>query len=140
MRYLIIIFCILILSQESSFASELRFECPTEIQTNQTIKNKAPTGWTSLREAQSRHWLDSLSIFDGPPQDLASLVPDDEDNQEIKKTVWTFNKKKKRPIWMTCSYLKTDMLFAKALPMEITQCKLILSKNNPQSVIGINCK
>lgn len=94
MRYFFIIFCILILLQESIFASELRFECPSEIQTNQTIKNKIPIGWTSLREAQSRHWLDSLSVFDGPPQDLASLVPNNQDNQEIKKTVWTFNKKK----------------------------------------------
>ncbi len=140
MRYYQVIVFILLLPLGYIFAAELRFECPPEIQTTQAAKGKAPEGWSSLRETQSRQWLDSVGVFDGPPQELAALVPDNEENQDLKKTVWTFNKKKERPIWLSCSYLKTDMLFAKSLPMEITQCRLLTSKSKSESAIGLSCK
>ncbi len=82
------------LSTSNIVAAESRYECPPEIQTDQSLKDKAPDGFSSLRENQSRGWLDSLSVFDGPPQELASLVPDNEENQDIKKTIWTFKKKR----------------------------------------------
>jgi hypothetical protein len=99
-----------------------------------------PDGWTSISDTQSKHWFSTLSVFDGPPQDLASLVPDNEENQDLSKTIWTFNKKKERPIWIACSYLKTNLLLAKELPLKISQCSVILLKTKPQSLIGLRCK
>ena len=122
------------------FAAELRFECPAEIQTTQNIKEPAPEGWASIPNPQSKKYLDSISVFDGPPEELASLVPDNEENQILSKTVWSFHKKKDRPIWLACSYLRTDIVLAKALPLEITQCKVVLSKNKPHSIVGLTCK
>lgn len=121
-------------------ASELRFECPIEIKTSQTLKDKTPEGWANLQDSNAHQWLNSITVFDGPPQELASLVPDNESNSDWKKSIWTFNKIKKNPIWFTCNYLKTDIVLAKALPLEITQCHILFSKGKSSSILGLVCK
>ncbi|MBY0414024.1 MAG: hypothetical protein K2Q18_07655 [Bdellovibrionales bacterium] len=121
-------------------AAESSYECPPEITTTQAVKDKTPDGWSSLQDTNSKHWLDTVMVFDGPPEELASLVPDNSNNQDIKKTVWSFQKKKERPIWFTCSYLKTSVLFAKPLPLEITQCRVLLAKKNKANAVGLLCK
>jgi hypothetical protein len=131
---------IMLLPLASMAASEISYECPPEMTTIQTLKDKAPEGWTPHQVANARHSLDSIMIFDGPPVELASLVPNNESNKDNRKTFWTFVKKKERPIWFTCSYLKTDIVFAKSLPLDITQCRMLLSKNKVHSITGLICE
>jgi hypothetical protein len=129
-----------ILITQSVVAAEIRYECPPEIRTVQSIEDNTPVGWEVIQESHPKHWQDSIMVFDGPPKELASLVPDNERNQDIKKTVWTFSKEKERSIWFTCSYHWTDIQLAKELPKEITKCKPIPSKRKPVTAIGLVCK
>lgn len=120
--------------------AESRYECPPEMSTTQTMKGRVSTGWSFLQDTNARHRPESVMVFDGPPQELASLVPDDESSEDPNKTVWTFNKNKSRPIWFTCSYSKTSFLFARALPLDVTQCKIFRSQAQNPSAIGLICK
>jgi hypothetical protein len=139
MIHYFVVFVILFFSVRSLFAAETRYECPPEIQTTQSGKN-APEGWTAVSQNDSHHWINSVGVFDGPPQEMASLVPDDEENLDPAKTVWTFSKKKERPIWFSCGYARTDVLLAKELPLDITQCRLMVSKKKPVNYLGLVCK
>ena len=123
-----------------SYSAESRFDCPPQIQTTQSLKGKAPDGWTSIRETRYPQWLKSIAIFDGPPNEHADLVPDNEVNQDPEKTVWTFNKKKDRSLYLACEYSGTEMLLVKELSRHITQCRMILSISNPPSGTGLLCK
>lgn len=92
-----------------------------------------------MRSPQVRHWLENVTVYDGPPAEMASLVPDNEGRAK-DKALWTFSKRKERPIWIACSYLKTDLLYAKALPLDTTYCQVAESKSKPPSIVGVICR
>ncbi len=55
-------------SQTTGGSSDIRYECPIKFQTVQTLKDQAPEGWSFFRESQSRQFLDTVTVFDGPPE------------------------------------------------------------------------
>jgi hypothetical protein len=122
-------------------AAETLYECPREIHTEQSaVKVKIPEGWQAKRNYNFEPQLRThLLVYDGPPEDGASLVPDIEDSDPVK-TVWTFNKKKERSIWLGCEYVGTRIVLAKELPTNVTSCRLLLEKTKSKDPIGLICK
>ncbi len=135
---------ILVFLQVSSdaMASKISYECPSEIHTEQSaVKTKVPSGWLAKRAYNFEPQLRThMSVYDGPPEQGASLIPDDEENTDITKTSWSFGKKKERSIWLACEYTGTGILLTKELPKEATLCRLLLSKTKTPEAIGFVCK
>jgi hypothetical protein len=139
LRYVSLI-CFSVLFILPAQASETRFECPPQIHTNQSVSGKTPDGWSAARETRYPQSLKAIDVFDGLPQEHADLVPDDEQNQDPSKAIWTFEKKKENSIWFACAYSGTDVLLTKELPRDITQCRPILTKGRSSDYIVLVCK
>ncbi|HEY6299869.1 MAG TPA: STY0301 family protein [Candidatus Binatus sp.] len=86
-----------------------------------------------------------VTIFDGPPAEQASLVPDNE------KTVgdniiqaWQLPKSE-RGYWLQCNYANTTAQISRRLSANVTRCEVVLDHNmhfggGGNVVKSVNCK
>ena len=97
-----------------------------EIQVNQSLT--APVaGWTEGQENYPTE-LSGLTVFDGPPEELASLVPDG-DSEDGKTTTesWTLAANP-RGYWITCHYASTTVTLTQRLPDSAARCDVVRDK------------
>ena len=73
----------------------------------------------------------AISVFDGPPSEMADLVPD---NPNARIVQWTFKKPRTRDIYIVCNYADTRIGLARKAPPEVASCSL--SVTSP----GVICK
>jgi hypothetical protein len=108
-----------------AFAGELR--CPPEIAVEQKA-NDPPVGWT-VGYNGFRNGLASVTIYDGPPEQGASLVYDDEKTAPDTITqTWTLVPGA-RGYWMTCGYSNTAAQVSRKIPANATRCEVVLERN-----------
>ena len=100
--------------------------CPSTITVEQ--KASAPNDW-SLGYAKDAAELSSVTIFEGPPEELASLKYDDERTvkDEIIQT-WELPASK-RGYWIVCGYANTTAQLRRKLPDDIRACEVIMAKD-----------
>jgi len=67
--------------------------------------------------------VESISVFDGPPAEMADLVPDNADTSSREPPYWTLGKPE-RPTWVVCHYRKLKGTREFALPKAYTKCRL----------------
>ena len=101
--------------------------CPRTI----AVEQKAaapPTEW-SLGYAAAPAELSSVTIFDGPPEEQASLKYDDERTikDEIVQT-WELPASA-RGYWIVCGYSNTAAQLRRKLPDDIRGCKVAIEKD-----------
>lgn len=90
----------------SGMANAEKMTCPDSLQ----IKNKP-------------HRLNGVSLFQGPPQQLAELIPDTQD-----KTEWTlkdyqdYAREKDLPLFLVCRYHGTDKAVTIKVPGTAQVC------------------
>ncbi|MEO7936542.1 MAG: STY0301 family protein [Dokdonella sp.] len=106
-------------------SAPLAIECPSSIAPTATVTN-APPGW-SVVSGEASSPFDSLAIFDGNPSELASLVPD-RDLPDTKvgargEAEWDFEGGA-RNIWVGCSYSRTTVSLAQAIPDGSVKCRV----------------
>lgn len=119
-------------------------ECPAQLSTSQMPAGELPAGWTGIARTQSSISETkpgastteatppvAISVFDGPPSEMADLVPD---NPNARVVQWTFKKPRTRDIYVVCNYADTRIALARKAPAEVTSCAL--SVTTP----GIICK
>ena len=96
------------------------FQCPDHV-VAQTVMEPLEAGspW-EIRAGENGGFrtLAGITIFDGTPEEMASLAPDTQDGQ----SVWTFAAQKQRKIWLECNYNNTPLKLARALPDTVTRC------------------
>src|ERR1700683_34878 len=99
--------------------------CPQSIAVEQ--KASAQDQW-SVDYARDQAALSSITIFDGPPQEQASLKYDDERTvkDEIIE-VWKLPKSD-RGYWMQCGDANTTAQLSRKLPAEVSSCEAVLEK------------
>ncbi len=99
--------------------------CPHNIPVEQ--KADPPDQWT-VGYSREQAELSSATIFDGPPEDRASLKYDDETTTktEIVQT-WELPPGK-RGYWIVCGYSNTTAQLRRKLPNDIRTCTVILEK------------
>ncbi len=106
-------------------SAPLIIECPASIKPTVSV-GIVPPGWSTVSgEASSP--FDGLSIFDGNPSELASLVPD-RDLPDTKvgthgEAEWDFEGGAKN-IWVGCSYAHTTVSLARAIPDGVVKCRV----------------
>lgn len=100
--------------------------CPMKIDVEEKIV--APqAGWTEGLSGLPTE-LAGISVFDGPPEELADLVPDDGvDAADARSDIWNLPKKD-RGYWLTCRYSSTTVTLTRQLPATVARCEAVYEK------------
>jgi hypothetical protein len=100
--------------------------CPMEIDVEEKIA--APqAGWTEGLSGLPTE-LAGISVFDGPPEEVAQLVPDDgADAADTRSDIWNLPKND-RGYWLTCRYSSTTVTLTRQLPATVTRCEVAYEK------------
>jgi hypothetical protein len=108
------------------------FTCPAEIESDATA------GGTP-QSFKFRY----VSFFDGDPEELADLAPDEGPDPKKLEQHWQFTRTAGRPIVMICRYHGTQQTVRKDVPAGIKQCRLeglIDAKGEIQGSPTLTCK
>jgi hypothetical protein len=84
-----------------------------------------------------------VSFFDGDPEELADLAPEELPNADKLAQRWEFVRTKGRPIVMICRYHGTQQTVRKEVPANIKECRLegtIDAKGEIQGSPTLTCK
>lgn len=128
-------------------AADWKLDCPAQLPTAQSVAGAVPDGWFAVDRTTSavRDVAPgvataapaspvSISVFDGPPAEMADLVPD---NPNAKVQRWTLGKPRTRDIYIVCNYLDTRLKLARKVPAEVTSCA---APPRDGAVTGVVCK
>jgi hypothetical protein len=100
--------------------------CPMKIDVEEKIAAPQP-GWTEGLSGLPTE-LAGISVFDGPPEELADLVPDDGvDAADARSDIWNLPKND-RGYWLTCRYSSTTVTLTRQLPATVTRCEAVYEK------------
>jgi hypothetical protein len=117
--------------------------CPRTIAVEQ--KASAPALDWSVSYSGYETAIQGVTIFEGPPAEQASLVPDNEktSGDNVIQT-WRLTKSD-RGYWLQCNYANTTAQIARRLPDSITRCDVVYDHNQhfaggSNVVKSVNCK
>jgi hypothetical protein len=94
--------------------------CPPRISTTQTLAQPA-AGWVDKKNT-SPNVLAGLTFFDGPPEEQASLAPDESHVKGKLVESWQLFPNPPRLYWLACIYSGTSITLARPLPKELRTC------------------
>jgi hypothetical protein len=106
-------------------AAHAQVVCPPSVAVEQ--KAATPNEW-SVEYSKQPAELAAVTIFDGPPEQMASLKYDDErtTKSEIIQT-WKLPPSD-RGYWMVCGYSNTTTLLRRKLPNDVRACEVVFEK------------
>jgi hypothetical protein len=115
-------------------AADWKLDCPARLSTTQSTGGPMPSGWSAIARTTSAVQPVapgvaiaaatppiSISVFDGPPAEMADLVPD---NPNAKVQRWTFGRPRTRDIYIVCNYADTRIKLSRKAPAEVASCAL----------------
>lgn len=101
--------------------------CPFEIVVEQTLTEPVD-GWTSEVDPWPTE-LVNLSVFDGPPVELAELIYDEEiEDAETWTISWLLQVDNPRGYWIRCRYANTLVTITQQLPAGVARCDMVFEK------------
>ncbi len=106
------------------------FKVPPAIDVKQNIST-IPDGWTPSQE-QAKHVLAGITVFDGRPEEMASLVYNHEVEQKAKHRMilsWHLYANSKDGIWLRCSYAATNVVLSAPLPPNVKELRVTYDTN-----------
>ena len=118
--------------------------CPATIVVEQRASAPAPDWTVSYSGYETA--VAGVTIFDGPPAQQASLVPDSE--QPVGDNIFQVWKlpKSDRGYWLQCNYANTTAQISRPLPANSRRCDVVLNHNvrfgggGGNVVRSVNCK
>jgi hypothetical protein len=96
--------------------------CPLTIAVEQ--KASSPTADWTVTYSKYPTELAQVTIFNGPPKELASLVPDDEKKSKTEMIQTWELPKDARGYWLQCDYANTTAGIYRQLPATATRCRV----------------
>ncbi len=113
----------LLLAPASAFAD---VGCPQAVVTTQALA--APqAGWTAGLDKLPTE-VAGVSVFEGPPEEMADLVPDDgKDTADTRSDIWNLPQSD-RGYWLVCHYSSTTVILSRQLPATVTRCEAVYEK------------
>ena len=100
--------------------------CPMAIEVEEKLVAPQP-GWTEGQSGLPTE-LAGISVFDGPPEELAELVPDDGAHAgDMRSDIWNLPRND-RGYWLTCRYSSTTVTLTRQLPATVTRCEAVYEK------------
>lgn len=104
-----------LLSLEAKAADTM---CPAFIEAQRSVK-VLPAGWAAIIKEEHIP-LHHIEIFDGPVEEMASLIPDLEKDTYAAWKLGAY----KRGIWLGCFYDGAVIKLSKRLPDNLSECKV----------------
>jgi hypothetical protein len=117
--------------------------CPATVTVEQRASPPAPDWAVTYSGYQTA--VAGVTIFDGPPAEQASLVPDSEKpSGDNIIQIWQLPKSD-RGYWLQCNYANTTAQISRRLPASVSRCDVVLNHNQRFSggsyvVKSVNCK
>ncbi len=110
---------VLLVFLSSAIAKAEDFVCPDHVETTMVMEPLDVTSpWTIRTAHDNGQTLTGMTVFDGPPDEMASLVPD----EQGEFPVWIFTAEKPRAMWVECNYYNTPLKLSRVLPDAATRC------------------
>ena len=109
------------------------FNCPAAFPIKALKFVPTEDGWTTRNGEPAP--LYSAEVFDGPPEQLASLIPD---ASSKGSSTWTLEGSYPQGIWLQCTYAGGALTLTRRLPKTPAVCVARypkLSKGRPESVL-----
>jgi hypothetical protein len=105
-----------------------QLELPKTPLVMQQIKSVHP-GWTmSLDDAN--HVLKNITVYDGNPSELASLIPDKANrNRKEIYSVWYINSEQKMYTWIKCEFSGTSVTLSQPVPLGTKEIRVYYIPN-----------
>ncbi len=101
--------------------------CPPTLVVEQ--KTAAPAPDWSVTYSGYDTAIAGVTIFEGPPGEQASLVPDREQTtSEIVVQTWSLAKSD-RGYWLQCEYANTTAQISRRLPADVSRCDATYERN-----------
>lgn len=101
--------------------------CPASIAVEQRGV-QVPQGW-SAGDSGIHPELIGVTIYEGPPEERASLVYDDE-KTAAREIVQTWNlPPSARGYWLECRYSNTNVTLRRKLPDSAHHCRVVFERN-----------
>ncbi len=101
--------------------------CPATIAVEQKVS--APDADWTVAYSGYQTAVAGVTIFDGPPSQQASLVPDNEKTtKEAVIQTWRLAKSD-RGYWLRCNYANTTAQIYRRLPANVTRCNVTYERN-----------
>ena len=101
--------------------------CPPALAVEQKASAPAPD-WTVSYSGYPTA-VAGVTIFDGPPSEQASLVPDNEKTTEDTVIQTWRLAASARGYWLQCAYANTTAQISLRLPAEVTRCDVTAERN-----------
>jgi hypothetical protein len=99
-----------------------KIDCPKSVPLVDPQLTKPIDGWKVVFEP-SPHYLSHVTFFDGPVEENASLLPDEETSHGKTRTArWLFQPGPERPYWLACYYSGTSLALSRSLSAELKEC------------------
>jgi hypothetical protein len=109
--------CLRVAAQEAP-----KISCPETVPLASPQLAKPIEGWKVLFDT-TPHRLSRVTFFDGPAEESASLVPDEDTRLGKTRTAkWLLQPKPERPYWFACYYSGTSLALSRALPAGLKEC------------------
>ena len=102
--------------------------CPATIQVSQRVMTP-PAGWSVDATTTQTHKLSGATLYDGPPKEQASLVPD---SRLPDKSTWLL-RPNPRGYYLECRY--GEVALSRRIANELKQCELVETKE-----IRVQCR
>ncbi len=101
--------------------------CPPELAVEQKASAPSPD-WT-VGYSVYKTALAGVTVFEGPPSEQASLVPDsDKTTKDTVVQTWRLLKSN-RGYWLQCQYANTTAQIYRRLPADVTRCDVTYERN-----------
>jgi hypothetical protein len=112
-----ILLCLPLAAQEAP-----KISCPESVPLASPQLAKPLEGWSVFFDS-APHRLSRVTFFDGPVEEQASLVPDEETKLAKTRTAkWLLQPKPARPYWLACYYSGTSLALTRPLPAGLKEC------------------
>lgn len=113
--------------------------CPAKIEVQRQQLAKPAGGWTAAQANDAHHDLWFVTLYDGEPKEMASLVPDVSGRL---KTSWTLAPA--RAYWLECHYTQTTIVLSRQVPAGVKLCEVTYvpseSLDGHQVIKQITCR
>ena len=126
-----------------AYFAQAESACPATVAVEQRASAPAPDWAVSYSGYETA--VAGVTIFDGPPAQQASLVPDSEKTSgDNIIQVWQLQKSD-RGYWIQCNYANTTAQISRRLPESVSRCDVVLSHNErflggANVIKSVNCK
>jgi hypothetical protein len=96
--------------------------CPDTVSLTDPQLSQPVAGWNVFFDTPP-HRLTRVTFFEGPVEQHASLVPDQETRRGRTTTAkWLLHPQPERPYWLACYFSGTSLALSRALPAGLKQC------------------